>query len=142
MFCKYCGTENASEAKFCTNCGASVEEASAQQADPQPTYTQTENTQETYTQPNQPNYNQYANYNPAPQSQEGKNYAIAGLVCGIISFFCFAFILGTLGIVFGCLARKKGYKGGMSIAAIICGAAGIILWIITMPAAFASLGLF
>lgn len=133
MYCKYCGTENTSDTKFCTNCGASLAEENTQNTYEQPTYSQPEYSQPNYNQPNY-NQNQYANYNPAYQNkgQDGKGFAIAGLVCGIVSLFCFAFICGTLGIVFGCVARSKGYKGGMSIAGIVCGAVGIILWVLML----------
>lgn len=126
MYCPYCGTQSASDTKFCPNCGASLAEEN------------TQNTQNSYEQPvySQPesNPNSYADYQPAYQTDNsnGKGFAIASLVCGILSLFCFAFILGTLGIIFGCVARSKGYKGAMSIAGIICGAIGIILWILML----------
>lgn len=124
MYCKYCGTENASDAQICTNCGASLAEENTEQS----TYSQPD-----YSQP-ESNPNTYANYNPAYQNdkQDGKGFAIASLVLGIISLFCFAFICGTLGIIFGFLARSKGYKGGMSIAGIVCGIVGIVLWVIML----------
>ena len=63
-------------------------------------------------------------------SQAGKGLAIAGMVCGIVSFFCFPYILGLLGIIFGAVARNKGYRGGMATAGIACGVIGIALWLV------------
>lgn len=133
MYCKYCGTDNASDSKFCSSCGANLEENNAQGANEQPNYSQPDYSQPDYSQPNS-SQNPYANYNPAYQNngQNGKGFAIAGLVCGIISLFCFAFILGTLGIIFGCVAKSKGYKGGMATAGIVCGIIGIVLWAVML----------
>ena len=133
MYCKYCGTANNSESKFCANCGASLVEEQTQNTYKQPSYEQPN-----YSQPNA-EQNPYANYNPSYQnnSENGKGFAIAGMVCGIISLFCFPYILGALGIVFGAVAKSKGYKGGMAIAGIICGILGIILGIITQAFLFA-----
>ena len=60
----------------------------------------------------------------------GKGFAIAGLVMGILSFFIVPLLFGGLGIVFGALAKNKGYRGGMATAGIVCGIIGIALWII------------
>lgn len=121
MICKNCGTLNDPNAKFCATCGAELNltEAESQPIDsvtPEPTY----NTYEA------------APENTAPNPQDGIGFAIASLVLGIVSFFCFAYIAGTLGIVFGVVAKKKGYKGGMATAGIVCGVIGIVLWALMM----------
>ena len=74
-------------------------------------------------QPQNPNYG-YAPVQP-PVADPGKGMAIAAMVLGIISFFCFPAITGALGIIFGCVAKGKGSRSGMAIAGIICGAIGI-----------------
>lgn len=136
MYCKYCGTENANNVKFCPNCGASMLEERTQNTYEQPSYEQPDYSQPTYQQPDysqptyqQPVYNQQnyvqQNYSQIP-AEEGKGFAIAGMVCGIISLFCFGFILGILGVVFGSIAKSKGYKGGMATAGVVCGAIGIV----------------
>lgn len=136
MYCKYCGTENTTNAKFCVNCGASVVEETTQKVVEEPVYAEPEHSQPVNEQPvyQQPTYEQPAYTPPTiePQKEEGKGLAIAGMVCGIISLFCFAFILGTLGIVFGCVAKSKGYKGGMATAGIVCGAIGIVAWLLML----------
>ena len=112
MFCPNCGTNNADTSRFCEGCGAELTAAPETTAPVTPTYT--------------------APVQPA--AQPGKGLAIAGMVCGIISFFCFAVILGTLGIVFGSIAKKKGYTGGMATAGIACGVIGLSLWLIMLVA--------
>lgn len=67
-------------------------------------------------------------------SQAGKGLAIAGMVCGIVSFFCFPLILGLLGIIFGAVAKNKGYTGGMATAGIVCGVIGLALWLLMLVA--------
>lgn len=64
----------------------------------------------------------------------GKGFAIAGMVCGIVSFFCFGIILGVLAIIFGAVAKNKGYRGGMATAGIVLGAIGLALYLIMLIA--------
>ena len=40
------------------------------------------------------------------------------------------FIAGVLGIVFGGVAKSKGFKGGMATAGIVCGAIAIGMWLV------------
>lgn len=136
MYCKYCGSENVSDAKFCVKCGASVVEETTQDVNEQTGYAQPEDSEVVNA---QPVYEQPVYTPPTiePQKENGKGFAIAGMVCGIISLFCFAFILGTLGIVFGCVAKSKGYKGGMATAGIVCGVIGIIAWLVMLVTGYA-----
>ena len=64
----------------------------------------------------------------------GKGLAIAAMVCGIVSFFCFGIILGVLAIIFGAVAKNKGYRGGMATAGIVLGAIGLGLYLIMLIA--------
>ena len=64
----------------------------------------------------------------------GKGFAIAGMVCGIVSMLCFPIILGVLAIIFGAVAKNKGYRGGMATAGIVLGAVAIALWLIMLIA--------
>lgn len=118
MLCKNCGTLNDPNSNFCSSCGADLKLSDVGE---------TPNTSESV----YDTYNAVPPY-PAQTPQDGKGFAIASLVLGIVSFFCFAFIAGTLGIVFGVAAKNKGYKGGMATAGIVCGAIGIVLWILMM----------
>lgn len=106
----------------------------------QPVYAQpVQPTQPVYGQPNQPVYSQpnqpvqpmYAQ--PVQQKVPGKGLAVAGMVLGIVSlvlFACYGFIAGILAIIFGAVAKGKGYKGGMGTAGIVCGAISIGIWIL------------
>lgn len=137
MICKNCGFDNNDQSKFCVSCGTVLEQP-VEPVVEQPTFEQP-----TYEQPQQPNYQypnyqqpynqQYNAYSPYPQQphkQPGKGFAIAGMILGIISFLCTPIVTGVLGIIFGGVAKSKGYRGGMATAGIVCGILGIIGWIL------------
>ena len=167
MECKKCGTQNQDTAKFCSGCGADLSlqnageglDMNAQQqvayTAPQQNQNYQQNTNYGYApnqgQPQNPNYGyapnqgqpQNPNYGYAPVqppvADPGKGMAIAAMVLGIISFFCFPAITGALGIIFGCVAKGKGSRSGMAIAGIICGAIGIALWLLMLILGFSFL---
>ena len=102
-------------------------------------------------QPQNPNYGyapqqgqpQAPNYGYAPQQPgqpkpvaPAQGLAIAALVLGIVSFFCLPIVTGTLGIVFGGMAKGKGNRSGMATAGIVCGAIGVGLWLIMLILGF------
>ena len=116
--CRNCGTINEDNTVYCTNCGADLATQNA-----------ADNTQATVT----PNYG-------APEPEKGKGMAIASLVLGIVSFFCFPVITGTLGIIFGAVAKSQGSKRGMATAGIVCGILGLIAWIIMLAAGASFMG--
>lgn len=125
MVCKKCGTDCGENTGFCPTCGAALTE---QVVPEQPTV-----------QPQQPDMPIYQPPYPqeAPAAQ-GKGLAVASLILGIVSFFCFAIITGILAIVFGSIAKSKGYRGGLATGGIVCGIIGVALWllmIIFMPTA-------
>lgn len=156
MQCKNCGTTNQDNAKFCSGCGADLSlqnagegldmnagQSIAYNVPPQnQNYEQNQNFNQ--------HYNQNYNYNQAPGQNmnygyppyqnnvqdPGKGLAIAALVLGIVSFFCFPIITGVLGIVFGGVAKSKGCRSGMATAGIVCGAVGLGLWFIMLIAGF------
>ncbi len=103
MVCPKCGAQNPDNAAVCGNCGNQMTIS----VQPQMGYAQ-----------------------PAPASVPGKGLAIAGMVCGIVSFFCFGLVLGLLAVIFGGVAKSKGYRGGQATAAIVLGVIGIALTII------------
>lgn len=120
MFCNHCGAENNDSAQVCRSCGAvlTTEQNNAQPVQQQPV-----------------TYVNYANTPagaPVKAPQPGKGFAIAAMVCGIVSFFCFGIVLGVLAIVFGVVAKKKGYMGAMATAGIVCGVVGLALYVVTM----------
>lgn len=101
MFCRNCGTQMADGTTFCPNCGTSQ-----------------------VAQTSEPVYG----YAPAPQAQvqPAKGLAIAGMVMGIISIFLFPLITGSLGIIFGGVAKSKGNRSGVATAGIVCGIIGVV----------------
>jgi len=107
MFCNKCGANLPDGTTFCPNCGAPMQNGYQQNGYQQNGYQQ-------------------------PVSQPGKGLAIAAMILGIISFFCFPAITGALGIIFGAVAKSKGYRGGMATAGIVCGVIGIVLWLIML----------
>lgn len=158
MVCKNCGSYNDDTAKFCIGCGANL--AEQQESTNQYTTTQeyapeaTETVEvtppeaETYDAPayenappvydnTQPAYQAPPVYQNPPVAPDnlptpGKGLGIASMVCGIVSFFCAGIILGILAIVFGGVAKSKGYRGGMATAGIVCGAVGLGIYVIVL----------
>ena len=113
MICTNCGHNNHDDALFCVACGASLQTS--------PQY------QNPYDQ--QPQYNNQYNTNA---QQPGKGLAIASMVLGIIAFLCAPIITGVLSIVFGGVAKSKGYRGGMATAGIVCGVIALVLWVVSL----------
>ena len=134
MVCKNCGFDNNDQSKFCVSCGTVLDqpiEETAEQPVEQPTSEQSQ--QPNYQQPyNQQQYNGYNPYAPQQYKAPGKGFAIAAMVLGIVSFFCTPIVTGVLGIIFGCVAKSKGYRGGMATAGIVCGILGLIGWVLTI----------
>ena len=119
MICRNCGFDNNEQSQFCVNCGTVLEQ-------PQQNYQQPQN--QPYNQP----YNAYTPYQSQPVNTPGKGFAIAAMILGIISFFCVPIVTGALGIIFGGVAKSKGYRGGMATAGIVCGILGIVGWILML----------
>ena len=71
---------------------------------------------------------QQTNYKPT--MQPGKGFAIASLVCGILSFFCYGIVPGVLAIVFGVVAKNKGCTDNTASAGIVLGIIGIVLYVL------------
>ena len=116
--CSRCGAQNQDQAAVCYACGTQF---APPQAAP-------------YQQPM---------YNPmAPAKVPGKGFGIAALVCGIVSFFFAGIILGILAIIFGAVAKNKGYRGGMATAGIVLGVIGLALTLVIMIACQSALATF
>lgn len=134
MVCKKCGKINNPGVKFCTGCGTEMTDQETETVTYTPNYQPVE-PQNANGAPQEPNYYNAPQYNVPAQNQKpprepGNGLAIAGMVCGIVSLFCYGFILGILGIVFGAVAKSKGNKGGMATAGIVCGVIGAGLWLL------------
>lgn len=115
MICKKCGAFNEEGTNFCANCGENLRVAE-QVVQPESVV---ENVVPTgYVQ------------NPEPVKQPAMGLAIAAMICGIVSFLCFWYITGPLGIIFGAVAKNKGCKSGMATAGIVCGIIGVALGIV------------
>ena len=67
---------------------------------------------------------------PANAEQPAKGLSIASLVLGIVSLIMFAYIAGTLAIVFSCVAKKKGNTSKMTTAGLVLGIVGIGSWLL------------
>ena len=88
-------------------------------------------------QPGDPNAG-YQYYNPAQGAQVEKTdpFAIASLICGIVSLLCFGIILGlvALGLGFASINRMKSdpyLKGrGLAIGGMVCGGVGVALFFV------------
>jgi len=133
MFCSKCGTQYEEGTKFCAGCGAALAQAPAQEPE-QPTV-QPQVYQQPVQQPyQQPVYQQpvYQQADAGQTEQPAKGLAVASLVLGIVSFFCFAYITGILAVIFGAVAKSKGNRSGMSTAGLICGGIGVVLWILSL----------
>ena len=111
MFCSYCGTNNPDGTAYCSNCGGPL----------------------TNQAPQQPYTPAPAPYYPAAtptHEQPAKGLSIASLVLGIVSLFVFAYIAGSLAIVFSCMAKKKGSTSKMNTAGLVLGIIGIAAWLV------------
>lgn len=135
--CTYCGSENSAQAKFCSNCGASLQVTEEIQID----YGPAEEAYESDVQ-----YETYngssTQYYSAPIVEEVRQkiedsgnigVAIASMVCGIISIPCcclwlFSVILAIAAIALGMIVISQKYAGkGMAIAGIVTGGVGFLL---------------
>lgn len=135
--CTYCGSENSAQAKFCSNCGASLQVTEEIQID----YGPAEETYESDVQ-----YETYngssTQYYGVPIVEEMKQrvegggnigVAIASMVCGIISIPCcclwlFSVVLAIAAIALGIIVISQKYDGkGMAIAGIVTGGVGFLL---------------
>jgi len=70
----------------------------------------------------------------ARPNQTGNGLAIAGLVCGLVGLLFFPIVLGPLALIFGFIALSHAKRGaahrGMALAAVILGAADLVLMVI------------
>ena len=122
MFCPKCGANLPENSTFCSACGAQIAATTQPQPQAQPQPQVQPQAQPVYTAPE------------VKPATPGKGLAIAAMVTGILSFLCFPYVFGILGIVFGGVAKSKGCKSGMATAGIACGAVGIALWLLMLVA--------
>lgn len=119
--CKKCGKENSDSSAYCSNCGAFIDDAAADNVQHE-TYEQQQAFEPAYDyQPRyaeQPPYRQ--GYTPPPQPPVSKGKVIAGLVLGIM-------FGGILGLIFGIIAlvsysdyESAVARGDFSVAAEKC----------------------
>ena len=132
IYCPRCGNQNPNGATRCQACG--VQFAAAPQRPPMQQGYQQGYQQQGY----QP---APAGYAQKPASVPGKGLGIASMVCGIVSFFVFGIVLGILAVVFGAMAKNKGYTGGMATTGLVLGCVGLGLSIL-MIFACGGMGLF
>ena len=68
--------------------------------------------------------------NHVSEVKRSRGFSIASLVLGIVSLIVFAFITGSLAIIFGILGINKEGKNGMAITGIVLGVIGILAAIV------------
>ena len=143
MQCPQCGNYVADGATYCPSCGARQTAPSAPNAQPAGNtygqnganpygnvnpYSQTNPYTTSY---NNPYSNPYAGPDPNARGPEpAQGLAIASLVLGILSFFCFGIISGVLAIIFATMAKSSGNKSGMATAGMVCGVIGLVLTVL------------
>lgn len=133
--CPYCGSENSSKNKFCSNCGVSLQETEEIQIDYGPAEETIESDVHYETYSGDSTYYTMPAGEGVYQKTEGGNIgvAIASMVCGIISIPCcclwmFSAILAIAAVVLGIIALSQKYDGkGLAVAGIITGGVGFIL---------------
>jgi hypothetical protein len=168
IYCSACGAQNPDTFKFCSSCGAKLE----QPKQPEPVSEQPEASAEQpafFEKPEAEIVSEgsvpltqddissagafseeeelYINYDRAEtpvSSVSGKTtkgnsgYAIASMVCGIISLVCccmswFSMILAIAAIVLGIIVLKNKYDNkGMAIAGIVTGGIALFIWLIIL----------
>lgn len=182
IYCIQCGSENPGAAKFCSNCGARLEQPSQPETEgvfsgndvsgETPLYEKITDAEEEkpdtnpYKEEIQINYEPEKNnsyngsgantyyesgqsqyYSTEPDAaQNGGNigFAIASMVCGILSLLCccldlFSPILAIAAIVLGVITLCFKYDGrGMAIAGIATGGVALVFRIIILIIALAS----
>ena len=61
--------------------------------------------------------------------ENGRGFAIASLVLGIVSFFCCGAICSIIGIILGCVSRsKQKEKNAMATAGIVLSIISLAFW--------------
>lgn len=152
--CPNCGRENPDTNRFCESCGADItagqNNANTGAGGPIPNVTNSADTvyngngsgnNYSYGQNNSAPYGQqngynYNNYNNVPQA--GGDYTVIGIISlclGFVSLMgiqcCYLFpiaaiVLGIIGLVK--TKYQKGVAWGLSLAGLICGSLGLVVW--------------
>ena len=134
MFCEKCGSVIPEGATFCPECGSPVSAEAKGATAPNNDFAQQQPVPAQYA---QPAYQQP----PLVDKKEGKGFAIAALVLGILSIvFCWMwwfiglpFILAIIGLIFAIVALAKKSDGkGIAIGGLITSIVGFILSIVVV----------
>jgi len=158
MFCKSCGNEIKAGAKFCENCGAKVEEVVAEEVVAEETVfdevvvedtvssnesAKADDVEKVEGQVVNDNGRSYSNAGTSSKAKataksvEDKGFAIASLVCGIVSLLCccctpLGVVCGGVAIGLGIYVIKKELPGReMAIAGIACGGVAVFFCLIS-----------
>lgn len=157
IYCPQCGSANPSTFKFCSNCGVKLEQPHVFLDEQQPDDPTPVQQNETADEPvyekadaeivsegkvpltqDELNINYGAVERGNDSSGGNSGFAIASMICGIVSVLCccltwVSLVLGVGAVVLGIIALKNKYDGkGMAIAGIITGGIGIFIWLIVI----------
>jgi len=157
MVCKNCGSVVEDKAKFCENCGTKIEEevkaeeVAANEANEEPAIERVEGEEikpeHTATAATDSlNDPDFESVNIEKADKGNKGFAIASMVCGIVSIVCcccspLGICCSIAAIVTGIIAIKNDYEGrGMAIAGIVCGGVGALFFISSIIASVSNIG--
>lgn len=125
MVCKSCGKENPEGTKFCTGCGAPIEEPSSVEQATQRVEAASEQAKESFAKAVD-----VVSGAVEDAVVENKTLSIVSMVLGILSILCCnpCLLFSIAGVITGIIGMKKGGKP-FAIAGIITSAVGIVVFI-------------
>lgn len=71
----------------------------------------------------------FAPEDPPPGGRRGRNWAVAGVISGVVAVLLLPVVFGPLGVALGIVAVVKGSRG-LGAAAIFAGVLGLVLGVV------------
>lgn len=145
MICKVCGNEIADGSKFCDNCGAKIEEEVSENVTAERVEAQIvsegkkiENTDNESGNSGAASVSSTSSAATTANTAADKKFAIASLVCGIVSLLCccccsvIGIVCGGTAIGLGIYVIKKELPGReLAIAGIVCGGVAVLCTVVS-----------